>query len=180
MKKILAVVGTNNKNSVNKKLVKYVSGLLEDVEIKLQDWTHFDAPIYSIDWEKERGIPVDVQILQNTLAEYEGVIIAVTEHNLTISTFLKNIIDWLSRADNQFLKNKKILLMSTSDDEKGSINALKYMREITPVFGAEVVESFSLPLFSKNFDEEKNTLNDEVMLLGLMEVLTNFQRNFQD
>src|SRR5690625_2240779 len=176
MKKILAVVGTNNKKSVNKKLVKYVSGLLKDVEIKLQDWTHFDAPIYSIDWEKERGIPVDIQILQNTLAEYEGIIIAVTEHNLTVSSFLKNIIDWLSRADDQFLKDKKILLMSTSDDEKGSANALEYMKKITPVFGVKVVESFSLPLFSENFDEEKNTLKDEVMLLGLMDVLTNYQQ----
>src|SRR5699024_6154374 len=110
-----------------------------------------------------------------TLDEYNAIILAVTEHNLTVSSFLKNIIDWLSRMDDQILAGKKILLMSTSEDESGSKNALAYMENVLPTFGAKVVESFSLPKFSANYDEEANTLKNEVMLLGLMGVISNFK-----
>lgn len=180
MKQILAMVGSNNKDSVNKKLVKYVAGFFEDAEIKMQNWEFFDAPVYDYQAEKKLGIPVDIQVLKNNLDEHQAVILAVTEHNLTVSSFLKNIIDWLSRADDQFLEGKKILLMSTSEDESGSINALEYMKKVLPTFGAEVVESFSLPKFSTNYDEEANTLKDEVMLLGLMGVISNFRRAIED
>lgn len=178
--KILAIVGTNNPDSVNKKLIKYVSGNFKNTEIKLQNWEFFDAPVYSLHFEKERGFPVDIQVLNNTLKEYNALIIAVTEHNLTISAFLKNIIDWMSRLNPTFLKNKKILLMSTSDDEKGAANALAYMNKVLPTFGADVVESFSLAQFSERFDEENNTLRDEVMLLGLLDVINNFKHQLEE
>ncbi|HLS29632.1 MAG TPA: NAD(P)H-dependent oxidoreductase [Flavobacteriaceae bacterium] len=180
MTQILAMVGSNNKDSVNKKLVNYVAEFFENSEIKIQNWEFFDAPVYSYQLEKERGIPVDIQMLKNTLDEHGAIILAVTEHNLTVSSFLKNIIDWLSRTDEQFLKGKKILLMSTSEDESGSMNALAYMKNVLPTFGAEVVESFSLPKFSQNYDEEANTLKDEVMLLGLMGVVSNFRGAIDD
>lgn len=177
MNKILAVVGTNNPNSVNKKLIKYVSSHFQNAEVKLQNWEFFEAPIYSLHFEKERGFPVDIQVFNNTLKEYNALIIAVTEHNLTISAFLKNILDWMSQLNPQFLKGKKILLMSTSDDDKGSSDALAYMNKVLPTFGADVVESFSLAKFSENFDEENNALKDEVMLLGLIDVINNFKHH---
>lgn len=180
MNKILALVGTNNPQSVNKKLIKYVSGHFQNTEVKLQNWEFFDAPIYSLHFEKERGFPVDIQVLNNTLKDYDALIIAVTEHNLTISAFLKNIIDWMSQLNPKFLQGKKVLLMSTSDDDKGAANALAYMNKILPVFGADVVESFSLAQFSERFDEENNTLKDEVMLLGLLDVINNFKHHIEE
>lgn len=180
MKEILAMVGSNNKDSVNKKLVNYISGFFENSEIKMQNWDYFDVPVYSYEFEKDRGFPIDIRVLKNTLDEHNSIILAVTEHNLTISSFLKNIIDWLSRMDNEFLEGKKILLMSTSEDESGSINALEYMKKVLPTFGAEVVESFSLPKFTASFDENANTLRDEVMLLGLMGVISNFKGAISD
>jgi|SRR5690625_76113 len=179
MEKILAIVGSTNPNSVNKKLVNYITGFFEDSDVKLQDWTHFDVPVYTYELEKERGFPVDIRIFKNTLDQYEALILAVTEHNMSIPGFLKNIFDWLSQMDSKFLNGKKVLLMSTSEDEKGSIHALEYMKKLLPSFGAEVIESFSLPYFSKNYDEQENTLKDQILLLGLKEVLTHFEQRIK-
>lgn len=179
-KKILALVGSNNQNSINQKLVQYVSRRLENQEVKLHEWINFNIPVFGLDQEKERGIPADIRILKNIIDEYEFLIIAVNEHNKTISAFFKNILDWISCLDSKFLDNKKVLLMSTSESDNGAVDALNYMKNILPNFGAEIVESFSFPYFSENFDIEKSEIKDEVVLLGLLDVLINFEQGISN
>lgn len=180
MKKILALAGSNNRNSINHKLVSYVASRFEDHEVKLLKLIDYDIPIYSIDSENERGIPVDIKILKNIINEHDALIISVNEHNHSISGFFKNIIDWLSRLDLKFLEHKKVLLMSTSNGKNGASHALENMKTVLPLFGAEILESFSFSSFSRNFDEENNKISDEVALLGLNEVISNFERQLEN
>lgn len=175
-KTVLALSGSNSQHSINRKLVQYVAGQVVNFEVSLHHWTNYKVPIYGIDLEKERGIPADIRVFKNTIDPYEALMIAVNEHNLGISSFFKNILDWTSRLDSQFLKGKKIMLMSTSESEDGAHHALEYMEKVVPLFGGEVVESFSLPSFSANFDKAENRMVNEVMALGLREVITNFEQ----
>lgn len=176
MKTVLALSGSNSKNSINKRLVQFVADQLTTVEVKFQDWINFEVPIYGIDLEEKRGIPADIRVFKNILDEYEVILLSVNEHNLSVSSFFKNILDWTSRLDQNFLKDKKIFLMSTSESEEGASEALDYMAKVIPTFGGEVVESFSLNSFSQNFDIEKQELTDDIMKLGLMDVVSNFER----
>ncbi|MAN25851.1 MULTISPECIES: NADPH-dependent FMN reductase [Mesonia] len=180
MKKILALAGSNSKNSINKKLLHYVIGRIENHEVKFLELTDYDFPMFGIDHEKERGFPADVQVVKVLIKEADALVIAVNEHNGGPSTYFKNLTDWLSRMELKFLEGKKVLLMSTSPGARGGASALAYYKDVLPRFGAEVVESFSLPSFNENFDTENNKITDEILLLGLNDVLSNFEQELQE
>jgi len=112
MKKTIAFAGSNSSISINHQIVSYVATLSENTEvIRL---TNYETPIYSYDIEKENGVPVGIIDLNNKLATADRLIISVAEHNGNLTAFFKNIIDWLSRNDKNFLNNKDIILLSCS------------------------------------------------------------------
>ncbi len=115
--KIIAFAGSNSQHSINHQLVSFASSLMENSEtIRLNDYT---LPMYSIDVEQNEGIPNEVKRLAKDLAIADAYIISVSEHNGNVSAFFKNCLDWLSRHDRDFLKGKKIILLSTSPGGKG-------------------------------------------------------------
>ncbi|WP_037320779.1 NADPH-dependent FMN reductase [Salegentibacter sp. Hel_I_6] len=178
MKKILAFAGSNSSTSINFQLLKHVANRIQGHEVKIQDLTQYDLPIYSADTEKERGIPVNATIINNIIKEHDALVIAVNEHNGTVSAYFKNIIDWLSRLDRNFLAGKKILLISTSPGKRGAASALEYTKGILPRFGGEVIESFSLPSFNDNFKED--AVLNEVLDMGIQDVLTTFSHQLDE
>lgn len=179
MIKILALAGSNSKNSINQQLIDYVLGYFPNQEVKKIALTDYELPIYGIDHENEKGYPVNAKILSNIIDEHDALIISVNQHNGTVSTVFKNAIDWLSRVNRHFLVGKKVLLMSTSTGPNGGAAALEYTKKIIPSFGAEIVDSFSFPSFKENFDSENQTIPDEILKLGLAEVVTNFEHQLQ-
>ena len=158
MKKTIAFAGSNSRNSINHKLVQYAATLKEGTDIiDLKNYS--DVPIYNFDDEKESGIPAKVMELYNIFKPYENVILASPEHNGMPPAFLKNILDWLSRAEGEkFFQDKKVLLLSTSPGGYGGQNNLKNLKNIMPYWGAEVVGSYSLPKFYENMDMENNVI----------------------
>ncbi len=97
-----------------------------------------------------------------------------------VSGFFKNIIDWLSRVDRQFLQQKKLLLMSTSPGKRGGAAALDYCKSRLPRHGAEILESFSLPQFYENFDSEKGEIVNEVFERGVADVVSSFSHQITE
>ncbi|MGY5847771.1 NADPH-dependent FMN reductase [Salegentibacter sp. HM20] len=178
MKKILAFAGSNSSTSINAQLLDHITGRIQGHEIKILKLTDYELPLYSADLEKERGIPVNVTIIKNLISEHDALVVAVNEHNSTVSAFFKNILDWLSRADRNFLADKKILLISTSPGRRGAASALEYTKNILPRFGGEVIQSFSLPSFRDNFQDGK--IQNEVLELGIEDVLTSFSQQLDE
>lgn len=177
MKKILAFAGSNSSTSINHQFLTHIANRIQGHQMKIIRLTDFEIPMFSIDIQKERGFPVDVQVLKNLITEHDALIISVNEHNRNVSAFFKNWIDWLSRIDRNFLAEKKILLTSTSNGARGAAAALDYTREILPRFGGLVIESFSFPSFKDNFDDDK-VLN-EILDLGIEDVLTTFAHEIE-
>ncbi len=173
MKKILAFSGSNSSTSINHKLVEFVASEIKDHEVKVVNLVNYSMPMYSEDEEKN-GFPGMTMGLKQEISEVDALIISVNEHNGSWSAFFKNVIDWLSRLDRNFLEGKKILLMSTSPGKRGGIGSLDYAKNVLPRFGAEIIESFSFPSFYDNFSIESNGITDETLLLGLNEVLSTF------
>ncbi|WP_108801785.1 NADPH-dependent FMN reductase [Aquimarina sp. Aq107] len=174
MKNILAIAGSNSSTSINQKLVEYVAKEIVDHKIKVLKLANYSMPIYSEDEEKENGFPGMTLGLKQEISEADALIISVNEHNGSWSAFFKNIIDWLSRLDRNFLEGKKILLMSTSPGQRGGLSSLEFAKNVLPRFGGEIIESFSFPSFHANFSIENNEVTDETLLLGLKEVLSTF------
>ncbi len=178
MKKILAFAGSNSSTSINQQLVEYVSSQIKDHQIKVIYLANYTMPMYSEDEEKN-GFPGMALGLKQEISEMDALIISVNEHNGSFSAFFKNIIDWLSRLDRNFLEGKKILLMSTSPGKRGGLSALEYGKSLFPRFGGEIIESFSFPSFYDNFSGESKTVTDETLLLGLNEVLSTFAQQIK-
>lgn len=174
MKKILVFSGSNSTKSINEKLVNFAATQIAGQNIEIIKLTDYVLPLFSEDIEQERGFPIDLKMLYNKIKDADALVISVNEHNGMISAFFKNILDWLSRLDRKFLNEKKILLMSTSNGERGGAGALEYMKYILPKFGANIVESFSIPSFAHNFSEESQSMSNEVLQLGFTDVIQNF------
>lgn len=174
MKNILAFAGSNSTKSINHLLVDYISAQLQEHKVKMIKLTDFPMPLYSEDLERQEGFGSWVRVLRNAIEESDALVIAVNEHNWGVSAFFKNVLDWLSRLDRNFLAGKKILLMSTSPGRSGGAQSLQYCKEVLPKFGAEIIESFSLPSFHHNFSVENKEPTNPEIVLGLKQVLSNF------
>lgn len=159
---ILAFTGSNSTKSINFELIKYTAGLVQGVEVQLLNMANFPFPLYSQDYENERGFSNSLMELRDDIKNSEGLMISLNEHNGNPSAYFKNLIDWLSRLERNFLEGKKILLMSASPGGRGAIGSLGIVEKLLPRFGGEIVATFSLPSFSQNFDPSKGITNTEL------------------
>ena len=160
MKTILALYGSNSSTSINKQLLDYTLSKISDFEISTVDLTEYNLPIYSMDIENQTGIPEAVNELVDIISSYDNVIIATNEHNWTVSAFLKNTIDWLSRANSKFVEDKKLFIISTSPGRGGANLANQYLVNMLPKFGAHVTSHFSLKSFHHSFSRDKGIFDE--------------------
>lgn len=149
---ILGFAGSNSSTSINYELVRYTASLIKGQESRLMDMSKCPFPMYSEDYEKEKGFSNSLVEIKNDIQGAAGIIISVNEHNSNPSAYFKNLIDWLSRLDKNCFKDKKILLMSTSGGKRGAQSSLEVSEKLLHRFGATIVETFSLPNFHDIFD----------------------------
>ncbi|MGB5273571.1 MAG: NAD(P)H-dependent oxidoreductase [Flavobacteriaceae bacterium] len=164
MAAILAFAGSNSSTSINYKLVKYTTSLIDRQEVQLINMHYLPFPMYSEDHEREHGFTNSLVELRDDILKSDGLIISVNEHNSNPSAFFKNLIDWLSRLERKFLQDKKIMLMATSKGKRGAIGSLEVVKNMLTRFGAEIVITFSLPSFGDNFEESKGILDTGLAL----------------
>lgn len=163
--KIIAFAGSNSSKSINRQLVKYVLTHFEDADVTLLDLNDFEMPIYSMDREKNDGIPEKAKQFREYFNEADAIICSLAEHNSSYSVALKNILDWCSRVDLNIFNETPMLLMSTSPGGYGGGNVMGLAKKFFPKCKAELVETFSLPSFKDNFSDGKvveGELRDEL------------------
>lgn len=159
---LLAFAGSNSSRSINFQLVKYTVASIVEKEVRLLDMADLTLPVFSEDLERDEGYPPNLMELLDSIRHTDGLILSVNEHNGNPSAFLKNVLDWLSRADRDFLSGTKILLMSVSRGRRGGAASLEVVKALLPRFGGEVVASFSLPSFTHNFSENEGITDIEL------------------
>lgn len=162
MAKILAFAGSNSSQSINYKLVQHTVEGLNEHNVQLLNLANFPFPMYSEDYERENGFSNSLIELKNDIADADGLIIAVNEHNSNPSAYFKNLLDWLSRLERFYLQDKPVFLMSTSRGKRGGVSALEIVNNLLPRFGAQVVSSFSLPYFIENLEGKKKIADPEL------------------
>ena len=171
-KKILAFAGSTSSNSINKKLVTYACNQLKNNEFEIIDLRDFyPLPMFSVDEEEKNGYPESIQKFKEYLDTHDAFIVSLAEHNGSYSAAYKNIFDWVSRLDSKLWQNKPVLLLSTSPGGRGGKNVMNAALNQYPHMGADIRGDFSLPFFSKNFEEGKGISDPEMdaELRGLVE-----------
>jgi len=159
MSYILGLAGSNSSTSINYKLVRYTASLINQRDLRLLNMANYPFPMYSEDYEKAQGFSNSLVEFKEDIKKASGIIISVNEHNSNPSAYFKNLIDWLSRVDSDFIREQKVFLMATSGGKRGAQSSLELSEKMLLRFGAIVTDTFSLPSFSDNFDMEKGILD---------------------
>ncbi len=162
-KRILAFGASNSRNSINKKLATFATTCIQAAEIQILDLNDFEMPIYSIDREKENGIPELASAFKNHIRNADGIIISFAEHNGAYTVAFKNIMDWVSRLEGSVWDNKPMLLLATSPGGRGGQTVLGLASTSFGYMNKNTINSFSLPSFHSNFSDDEGISNTELL-----------------
>jgi chromate reductase len=161
--RVTCFAASSSRNSINKKLVTYVAGLIADAEIEILDLNDYELPLFSADREAELGQPALAQAFLGKIQASDAVIIAFAEHNGCYSAAYKNIYDWASRIEPKVYSDKRMLLLATSPGGRGGKSVLELALGQIPRFGGDVRGSVSVPSFYDNFDADQAVItNSEI------------------
>jgi len=177
MKKIIAFTGSNNSQSINRQLLQVATNQLTDFDVEIIDLRDYELPIYSMDIETD-GFPDNIQKLVDKLSEAEGYVISSPEHNGSVTAFFKNIMDWLSRVEKNYLGNKPLLLLSTSPGGYGGANSLAALQGRLKYVGGDTIASFSLGEFYDKFNSETLSITDQDKKSELQKAIEEFTKAY--
>lgn len=144
---LLVMSGSTRTDSYNKKLAKEAAGIAREMGAKVTyiDLKDYPMPFYDADVEAKQGMPKNAKRFRAALIASDGVVIASPEYNSSVSSVLKNAIDWASRGEDgkgsqEAFKGKKFALMSASPGRGGGARGLVHLRAILEDVGGIVVE----------------------------------------
>ncbi len=154
MKQILALGGSNSRQSINKQFAAYAASQVPDALVNLIDLNDYEMPIFSVDRERSTGHPEQVYQFRAQIDAAHGIIVSLAEYNGSYAAAFKNIIEWTSRIERCMWMNKPLLLAAVSTGGRGAQLVLRSAAEYFPRLGARLSGVFSLPNFYSNFTAE--------------------------
>jgi NAD(P)H-dependent FMN reductase len=178
MKMIMAFGASNSQNSINKAFARYAASRVVDADVNLIDLNDFVMPIYSIDIEKETGIPEAALKFKEIINGTDAIVISFAEHNGHYTVAFKNIFDWVSRMDRNIWLSKPMLLLSTAPGPGGASRVLESAVVDMSRKNGKIVGSFSLPSYRENFSPEFGILNAKLQK-AFNDLLDKFNESIQ-
>jgi len=173
--KITAFGASYSKKSINRIFAGWAAEQFKNADVELLDLNNFTAPMFTVDKEAEIGYPDGVLGFIAKMGEADLLIISMSEHNGSYTAAFKSLMDWSSRKKMKFMEGKKVFLISTSPGPRGGMGSLEAAKNRFPRHGAEIVATYSLPLFDQNFDPERGIINEELnrQFKGVLEQIAN-------
>ena len=163
--KFLMFGASLRKDAWNKKLIDLTGRLVTDLNhtAKMLDFSELNMPLYNADIQNSEGFPKATTQFIERLQQTDGLIISSPEYNFSTPGTLKNVIDWVSRANPMPWRNKKILLMSASMSLVGGNRGLWATRVPLECCGAHVYpDMFSLATAQDSFASTGNLKDAEL------------------
>ena len=156
---LAVVVGSNRRNSINRKLALALAKLGAD---------KFDANFARIDrlpmfnQDLEGSLPSEVVRYKNELAQADGILIVTPEHDRSIPAVLKNAIDWGARPYGQnSWAGKPAFITGTSPGAIGSALAQQHLRSVMVSLGVILMGGEAYVTFKPNLIDEHGDIADE-------------------
>lgn len=179
--KIILFAGSLRKDSFNKKLIRLVHKWLDaKYDAQILDLQTLNLPVYDGDIETSQGLPEGVKILAEAIAQSDAVIISSPEYNGSISSPLKNTIDWVSRVRPAHPWSKKpILLIGASTGALSAMRGLTHSQAPLLNLGAFLYPNlFGLGQAESAFDSNDELINknNEARLQKLVQDFLSFAK----
>ena len=164
--RILVFAGSARRDSLNKKLARVAADAAEEAgaEVTLVDLDDYPMPVYHGDLEAAEGMPANGMKLRALFLAHDALLIASPENNGSVSSLLKNTIDWLSRSigdghgANSGLapyRGKTAALLAASPGGFGGVLGLSHLRPILSKLGVNVLGmQVNVPHADEAFDAE--------------------------
>ena len=172
MAKILVFAGSARRDSLNKKLARVGAEAVRAAggEATFVDLDDYPIPVYHGDLEAREGMPENARRLRALFLGHEGLLVASPENNQSMSSLLKNVIDWLSRdvgdgkGANSGLapyRGKVVGIMNATPGPYGGVRHLYHLRQVLSGLQAIVLPNqVQLAHADQAFDEH-GALRDE-------------------
>lgn len=171
--KIAIIVGSTQKESVNKKLAAFIqSRYAERADMEILPIEQL--PMYNQD--EELDPPAIVKEIKQKVKESDGVMMITPEYNHSVPGVLKNAIDWFSRVDRVMVK-KPVMIAGASPGVLGTARAQMHLRQIlnSPGIAAFVMPGNEVFISTSHqkIDQDGN-VTDEATVQFLDTVMKNF------
>ncbi|MGD1848959.1 MAG: NADPH-dependent FMN reductase [Salibacteraceae bacterium] len=161
-KKIIAFGASNSQKSINKKFAAFTAAQLQGVAVTLLDLNDFELPVYSVDLERQSGVPENALRVSQFIQDSDGIILSLAEYNGLYTSAFKNLWDWMSRLGNpQIWHHKPMFLQGTSPSKRPGSNVMKVSQELFPHFGGNIIASYHLPSFNHFFKNDQIVAPEE-------------------
>lgn len=127
--KIVGISGSLRKDSYNSAALRVAQGMMpEGSTLEILDIS--DLPLYNSDLEVNKTFPAAVQALREAIFDADGILFACPEYNYSISSPLKNAIDWASRGKPQPFDGKPAAILGASMGPLGTARAQYHLRQV--------------------------------------------------
>ncbi|MBX6424394.1 MAG: NAD(P)H-dependent oxidoreductase [Variibacter sp.] len=169
---IAVVVGSNRRESLNRKLAQALARLGED-KLAFTFVRIDDLPLYNQDLEAD--LPGSVVRLKSEIAAADALLFVTPEHSRSIPAVLKNAIDWAARPWGQnSWTGKPAAIIGTSPGAIGTAVAQQHLRHVLGVLGVIVMGGEAYISFKPGLVDEKAEVTDESTRAFLQDFVDQF------
>jgi chromate reductase len=157
--KIAVIVGSNRRESINRKLAHALARLGADrAEFRFVEIG--DLPLYDQDLEGE--LPKSVLRFKSEIAAADGLLFVTPEHNRSLPALLKNAVDWGARPYGQnSWSGKPAAITGTSPGAIGAALAQVHLRQILGILGVAIVGGEAYISFKPGVVDSNGIITDE-------------------
>lgn len=150
MTRVLVFAGSARRDSLNKKLARVAAKAAADAgaEATFVDLDDYPMPVYHGDLEAAEGMPANGMKLREIFIAHDALLIVSPENNQSITSLLKNTIDWLSRSVDDGkgansglapFRGKVAGMLAASPGPYGGVRHLPHLRQSLSGLGVTVV-----------------------------------------
>ena len=160
--KILVLVGSLRRDSLNKKLAQNLARLADGGADFI--FAGINLPLYNQDLEED-DFPASAQKLKDQIEQADGILIATPEYNRSIPGVLKNALDWTSRpAGENSWRNKPVAIVGATPGLIGTAMAQTNLRLVLGFLGARIMSDpeLYLPGADKMFKADGQAIEEEI------------------
>jgi chromate reductase, NAD(P)H dehydrogenase (quinone) len=156
---LAVIVGSNRRESINRKLAQAIAGLAAG-QFNVKFVQIDDLPVYNQDHESDP--PASVKRLKGEIKAADALLFVTPEHNRSISTVLKNAIDWGSRPYGQSVWGGKTgFVTGTTPGAIGTALAQETLRTMLNFLGVVTLPAEAYITYKPGLVDDAGTITDD-------------------
>jgi chromate reductase len=173
---IVGLCGSLRTASYNRMLMRLAGeSMPAPMRLDVVEWR--DVPVFDGD-VFAKGLPAPVAALRERIRRADGVLIVSPEYNFSVPGGLKNVLDWLSRGDDQPWAMKPVAIASASTGPVGGARLQYDLRKVLLYLNAMVLAKPEVfcSLAQTKFDAATGSCTDETTRKFVTDQMAAFER----